>query len=107
MFRQGSLLEEILMNKLLIAALTLGAAGFVSSAISAPAAARLTSSSHDLMRKADDRQLNQTDERADQPRQGEWWGRGAPSWRDPRPWSDDEWRRNPDWDEEGTGPDED
>lgn len=94
------------MNKLLIAALALGAAGFVSSAISAPAAARLSSGSH-LMQKADDPQLNQTDERADQQRQGEWWGRGAPSWRDPRPWSDDEWRRNPDWDEEGTGPDED
>ena len=94
------------MNKLLIAALALGAAGFVSSAISAPAAARLSSDSH-LIQKADDRQQNQTDERADQQRQGEWWGRGAPSWRDPRPWSDDEWRRNPDWDDEGTGPDED
>lgn len=94
------------MNKLLIAALALGAAGFVSSAISAPAAARL-SSDWRLIQKADDRQQNQTDERADQQRQGEWWGRGAPSWRDPRPWSDDEWRRNPDWNDEGTGPDED
>lgn len=95
------------MNKLLIAALALGAAGFVSSAISAPAAARLTSGSHDLMQKADDRQQDQTDERGNLEPQGDWWGRGGPSWRDPRPWSNDEWRRNPDWDEEGTGPDED
>jgi len=95
------------MNKLLIASLALGAAAFVSSVISAPAAARLTPGSHDLMWKADDRQQDQKDERADQQRKGEWWGRGGPSWRDPRPWSDDEWRRNPDWEEKGTGPDED
>jgi len=95
------------MNKLLIAALALGVVGFVNSATFAPAQGRLALSSERVVQKADDRQQDQTDERADQQRQGEWWGRGGPSWRDPRPWSDDEWRRNPDWDEEGTGPNED
>lgn len=87
------------MTRLLIAALALG---FVNSAISAPAAARATLGADGLMQKADDREQDRYRER-----QGDWWGRGAPSWRDPRPWSDDEWRRNPDWDEEGPGPDGD
>ncbi|MBI5013323.1 hypothetical protein [Methylocystis hirsuta] len=95
------------MNKLLIAALALGAAAFVTSAISAPAAARLTPGSDGLMQKADDRQQDQNADRGDLERQGDWWGRGGPSWRDSRPWSDDEWRRGPDWNEEGSGPDED
>ncbi|WP_292532547.1 hypothetical protein [Methylocystis sp.] len=97
------------MNKLLVAALALSAIGFVfvTSATSALALGRLAPESGGVARKADDRQQDLTDERADQQRQGDWWGRGGPSWRDPRPWSDDEWRRNPDWDEEGSGPDGD
>jgi hypothetical protein len=97
------------MNKLLIAALALGAIGFAQSAVSAPAVspARLTQPDRGLMQKADDRDPDWRDERAYHNRQGDWWGRGGPSWRDPRPWSDDEWRRNPDWDEEGSGPDGD
>jgi hypothetical protein len=95
------------MNKLLLAALALGAVGLVTSATSAPALGRLAPGTDGVVQKADDRQQDQKDERADQQRPGEWWGRGGPSWRDPRPWSDDEWRRNPDWDEEGPGQDED
>ncbi|MFO1102023.1 MAG: hypothetical protein U1E20_03845 [Methylocystis sp.] len=90
------------MSRLLIAALALGVAGFVSSAISAPAAARAALGADGVMQTADDREQGQSLER-----QGDWWGRGGPSWRDPRPWSEDEWRRNPDWDEEGPGPDGD
>ncbi len=94
------------MNKLWIAALALGAVGFVTSAISAPALGRLAPRAEGVVQKADDRQQDQTDKRVDPQRQGDWWGRGGPAWRDSRPWSDDEWRRNPDWDEEGSGPDE-
>ncbi len=92
------------MNKLLIAALVLGAAGFVNSAMSAPAAARLTPDAQGIVQEADDRD---GDRKVDRDDQGEWWGRAVPSWRDTRPWSDDEWRRGPDWNEESPGPDED
>ncbi|MGJ0395891.1 MAG: hypothetical protein ACR65U_06680 [Methylocystis sp.] len=95
------------MNKLLIAALALGAVGFVTSAISAPALGRLAPTAEGVVQKADDRRQNQTDERVNPQPQADWWGRGGPAWRDSRPWSDDEWRRNPDWDEEEPGPDED
>lgn len=91
------------MTKLLIAALALGVAGFVNSAISAPAAARLTAGVDDFLQRADNRQL---DEKVDRNSRGDWWGRGVPSWRDTRPWSDDEWRRGPDWNEDRPGPDE-
>jgi hypothetical protein len=94
------------MNKLLIAALALGAASFVNSAVSAPAAARLTPDSEGIVQKADDRDRDLKDDRSDQDRRGDWWGR-APTWRDTRPWSDDEWRRGPDWYGKGPGPDED
>jgi hypothetical protein len=90
------------MSRLLIAALALGVTGFVSSAISAPAAARTELGADGVMQTADDREQGRSQER-----QGDWWGRGGPSWRDTRPWSEDEWRRNPVWDEEGPGPDGD
>jgi hypothetical protein len=92
------------MTRLLIAALALGVAGFVNSAISAPAAARLTPSSDGLIQQADNREQDQKVNRNDQ---GDWWGRAGPTWRDTRPWSDDEWRRGPDWNEEGPRTDED
>ena len=89
------------MTRLLIAALALGVTGFVNSAISAPAAARIPPGAHGLA-QADDREGDRYQER-----QGDWWGRGGPSWRDRHPWNDEEWRRNPDWDEEGPGPEGD
>ncbi|TLG79246.1 hypothetical protein [Methylocystis sp. B8] len=90
------------MNKLLIAALALGAAGFVNSAISAPAIARLTPGDEALTQKADDRDRDLKDDQNDHPG---YWGRN-PSWRDTRPWSDDEWRRGRDWDDNRPGMDD-
>ncbi|MBM3551723.1 MAG: hypothetical protein FJX45_08125 [Alphaproteobacteria bacterium] len=95
------------MNKLLIGALALGAIAFVTSATSAPALGRLAPHSEGVVQKADDRRPDQDADRGNLEPQADWWGRGGPSWRDSRPWSDDEWRRNPDWDEKGPGPDED
>ena len=89
------------MNKLLIVALAVGAAGFVNSAVSAPAAVRLTPGFENIVQKVDDRDRDLKDDR-----RSDWWGR-APTWRDTRPWSDDEWRRGPDWNDGGQGPDED
>lgn len=94
------------MNKLLITALAVGAASFVNSAVSAPAAARLTPDSGGVVQKADDRDRNLRDDPANQDRQGEYWGRNNPTWRDKRPWSDDEWRRGRDWEENSPGMDD-
>ncbi|MBM3562398.1 MAG: hypothetical protein FJX48_04390 [Alphaproteobacteria bacterium] len=84
------------MTRLLIAALALGAAGFVNSAFSAPAAARLTPGSG-IAQKVDDVARDREDESSRRNGRGDWWGHGVPSWRDTRPWSDDEWRRDPNW----------
>jgi hypothetical protein len=54
------------------------------------------------MQKADDRDRDLKDDRNDRPG---YWGRN-PSWRDTRPWSDDEWRRGRDWDDNGPGMDD-
>ena len=92
------------MNRLLIAALALGAAGFVSSAVSAPAAARLPGS-EGIAQKVDDFARDREDEPSYRDGQGDWWGRGVPSWRDTRPWSDDEWRRGRDWEDDSNDSD--
>ncbi|MBS4003505.1 MAG: hypothetical protein KGZ91_09035 [Afipia sp.] len=81
------------MNRLLIAAFALGAFGLTQSAVLARSSSpvRLTQADHRLMQKADDRDQDMRDQR------GDYWGRGGGDrmWRDTRPWSDEEWRSDP------------
>ena len=84
------------MNRLLIAAFALGAFGFTQSEVKARplSLVRLTQADHDLKQIADDRDQDMKNER------GDYWGRGGGDrmWRDTRPWSDDEWRSDPNLD---------
>jgi hypothetical protein len=85
------------MNRLLIAAFALGAFGLTQSEVLACALSpvRLTQADHGLMRIAEDRDQDMRDQR------GDYWGRGGGGdrmWRDTRPWSDDEWRSDPNLD---------
>ncbi|CCJ05497.1 hypothetical protein [Methylocystis sp. SC2] len=92
------------MNKLLIAALALGAFGFAQSAVSAPAASHapgLIQTDGGLVQKA--RDWNWKENRGyhrgwDHNRRG-YWGRENRSWRDDN-WRDDNWRggHKRDWD---------
>ncbi|HEY8124286.1 MAG TPA: hypothetical protein VIF88_02540 [Methylocystis sp.] len=95
------------MNRLSIAALALGAFGVAQSAVAAPefSLGRLTRADHGLMQRADDRgqdlrdpNLSDQDSRGER---GEYWGRGGGDrmWRDTRPWTDDQWRNDPDLDQ--------
>ncbi|MGB5084615.1 hypothetical protein HUN39_09890 [Methylocystis sp. FS] len=84
------------MNRLLIAAFALGAFGLTQSEVLARPSSpvRLTQTDHRLMQRADDRDQDMREER------GDYWGRGGDRmWRDTRPWSDEEWRRNPNLDD--------
>ena len=82
------------MNRLLIAAFALGAFGFMQSEVSARplSVARLIQVAHGDLQIADDRDQDRKDE------PGAYWGRGGDRmWRDTRPWSDEEWRSDPNW----------
>ncbi|MBG0793592.1 hypothetical protein IYY11_09405 [Methylocystis sp. H62] len=102
------------MNRLSIAALALGAFGFAQSAVASAQffPARLTQADHGLMQKADDRDQGLSNQGlSDQGlggERGDYWGRGGGGdrmWRDTRPWSDDQWRNDPDLDQ--NAPDDD
>ena len=84
------------MNRLLIAAFALGAFGLTQSEVLACALSpvRLTQADHGLMQIAEDRDQDARDQR------GDYWGRGGGDrmWRDTRPWSDEEWRSDPNLD---------
>jgi len=97
------------MNKLLIAALTLGALSFTQSAVSAPAASpslNVAQSDGSLLQKIGDRDRDwkRGDWNRDRgyhhgwDRKRGWWGRDK-GWRDDR-WRDNDWRRGHkrDWD---------
>lgn len=81
------------MNRLLIAAFAIGAFGLTQSEVLACALSpvRLTQADHGLMQIAEDRDQDARDQR------GDYWGRGGGDrmWRDTRPWSDEEWRSDP------------
>ncbi|MBG0797181.1 hypothetical protein IYX23_05700 [Methylocystis sp. L43] len=97
------------MNKLLIAALALGAVGFAQSAVSAPAASHapgMIQTADGLVQKARDRDWGWKENRGlhrgwDNNRRG-YWGRD-------RSWRDDKWRGGPkhDWDNNRRGRDRD
>ncbi len=84
------------MNRLLIAAFALGAFGFTQSEVSARplSVVRLMQVDDGVIQiAADDRDQDIKDE------PGDYWGRGGDRmWRDTRPWSDDEWRSDPNLD---------
>lgn len=85
------------MRKLLIAALALGVVCLVKPVLATPAfsAARLSQVDPAiLLQKADDRSPDKREDRSADDRGQDYYGRN-PTWRDTRPWSDDEWRRDP------------
>jgi hypothetical protein len=87
------------MRKLLIAALALGVVCLVKPVLATPAffvasAARLSQAERAMVQKADDRSPETKSDRSADDRGQDYYGRN-PTWRDTRPWSDDEWRRDP------------